>query len=152
MTMASKAGMTRMPPMPLVMGSMMSGDRHKAMFIGGMLHYIVMGTVVFGIGYALLFQAFGSSAWLTGVLIGVVHGLAVGLVFMPMMPAMHSRMDAQLVGVGAPAHGAVVQEVGGEVWLCVPPNVCVNAFAASLQPCSRMALRISARTWVQCST
>jgi hypothetical protein len=44
MTVASKAGMTRMPPMPLVMGSMMSGDRHKAMVIGGMLHYIVTGT------------------------------------------------------------------------------------------------------------
>ena len=120
MTMASKAGMTRMPPMPLVMGPMMSGDRNKAMIIGGMLHYIVMGTVVFGIGYALLFQAFGSSAWPVGVLIGVVHGLAVGLVFMPMMPSMHPRMDAQLVGAGAPAHGAVVQEVGGEVRLSGP--------------------------------
>jgi hypothetical protein len=32
---------------------------------------------------------------------------------MPMMPATHPRMDAQLVGAGGPAHGAVVQEVGG---------------------------------------
>lgn len=100
MTMASKAGMTQMPPMPLVMGSMMSGDRRKAMTIGAMLHYIVMGTILFGIAYALLFHAFGSSAWPVGVVIGVVHGLAVGLVFMPMMPAMHPRMEAQLVGAG----------------------------------------------------
>jgi len=42
MTMASKAGMTRMPPMPPVMGSMMSGDRRKAMAIGSMLHFVVM--------------------------------------------------------------------------------------------------------------
>jgi uncharacterized membrane protein YagU involved in acid resistance len=103
MTMAARAGMTQMPPMPLVMGSMMSGDRRKAMAIGGMLHYIVMGTVLFGIGYALLFHAFGSAAWWVGVVIGLVHGLAVGLVFMPMMPAMHPRMEAQLVGAGAPA-------------------------------------------------
>ncbi len=120
MTMASKAGMTNMPPMPLVMGSMMSGDRRKAMTIGAVLHYIVMGTIVFGIGYALLFQVFGSSAWGVGLAIGVVHGLAVGLVFMPMMPAMHPRMEAQLVGAGAPADGAVVQEVGGEVRLSGP--------------------------------
>jgi len=118
MTMASRAGMTNMPPMPLVMGSMMSGDRRKAMAVGAMLHYIVMGTVLFGIGYALLFHAFGSSAWPVGVAIGV--GLAVGLVFMPMMPAMHPRMEAQLVGAGAPAEGAVVQEVGGEVRLSGP--------------------------------
>jgi hypothetical protein len=120
MTMASRAGMTNMPPMPLVMGSMMSGDRRKAMAVGAMLHYIVMGTVLFGIGYALLFHAFGSSTWPVGVAIGVVHGLAVGLVFMPMMPAMHPRMEAQLVGAGAPAEGAVVQEVGGEVRLSGP--------------------------------
>ncbi len=101
MTLASKAGMTRMPPMPLVMGSMMSGDRRTAMIIRGMLHYVVMGTVVFGIGYALLFQAFGSSAWLIGVLIGVVHGLAAGLVFMPTMSAMHPRMDVELVGLAS---------------------------------------------------
>lgn len=30
MQMATRAGMTDMPPMPLVMGSMMSGDRKSA--------------------------------------------------------------------------------------------------------------------------
>jgi uncharacterized membrane protein YagU involved in acid resistance len=120
MTMASKAGMTRMPPMPPVMGSMMSGDRRKAMAIGSMLHFVVMGTIVFGIGYALVFRALGSTAWWLGVVIGLVHGMAVGLVFMPMMPFRHPWMDAQLVGAGAPVDGAAVTEVGGQVRLVGP--------------------------------
>lgn len=38
MQMAARAGMTDMPPMPLVMGSMVTGDRKTATAIGGMLH------------------------------------------------------------------------------------------------------------------
>ncbi len=32
---SKKVGMSDMPPIPLVMGSMMSGDRKRAMAIGG---------------------------------------------------------------------------------------------------------------------
>lgn len=60
---AKAAGMTNMPPMPLVTGSMMSGDRKKATAIGAMVHFVVMGTVVFGLAYAALFTAFDHDAW-----------------------------------------------------------------------------------------
>lgn len=94
MRLAGATGITRMPPMELVTGSMISGNPESARRVGFVIHWIVMGTVLFGLGYAAVFVAIGSAAWLVGAVIGLVHGAAVGLVFMPMMPAMHPRMSA----------------------------------------------------------
>lgn len=91
MQMASAVGMTRMPSMALIQGSMMTGDESKAKIIGLMTHVVMMGTVVFGLLYAFLFVAFDSASWATGLLIGVVHGLVAGIA-MIMMGAMHPRM------------------------------------------------------------
>lgn len=113
---AKAAGMTNMTPMPLVMGAMFSGDRKKALTIGAMAHYLMMGTIVFGIGYAALFTAFDEDAWWLGALIGAVHGLVVGLMAMPMMPSMHPRMSSTLPG----PDGQTVVETGGEVQLAAP--------------------------------
>jgi hypothetical protein len=76
------------------------------------IHWIVMGAVVFGLGYAAVFVAVGSAAWPVGALTGLVHGAAVGLVFMPMMLAMHPRMSA------APA--TAVPSTASEVRLSAP--------------------------------
>lgn len=89
--MARAAGMTRMPSFEMLTGSMMSGNPATARAMGVVIHYIVMGTIVFGIIYALLFTVFNSASWWVGLLIGVVHGIVVGLI-MGMMPAMHPRM------------------------------------------------------------
>jgi hypothetical protein len=114
MSMAASAGMTRMPPMPLVMGSMMTGEPRQAVRLGTMLHYLVMGTLVFGLLYAALFTSFGSSSVLTGVAIGAVHGLVVGAMAMPMMPAMHPRMSASSEGPAADtSSGTVVLSAPG---------------------------------------
>ncbi len=130
MMMASKkAGMSDMPPMPLVVGSMMSGDRKKAMAIGGMIHIIVMGTIVFGIAYGLLFDAFDNDTWWVGALIGAAHGVLVGAVFMPMMPSMHPRMSKskELVGTGARG-GSQTEAVdaNGDVQLAAPGMMGAN--------------------------
>jgi hypothetical protein len=97
---AKAAGMTDMPPMPLVIGAMFADDRKKAMAIGGMAHFVMMGTIVFGLGYAALFTAFDEDAWWLGAIIGAVHGLVVGVMAMPMMPSMHPRMSDALAGSG----------------------------------------------------
>jgi len=121
MQMAARAGMTDMPPMPLVMGSMMSGDRKTATAIGGMLHFLVMGTVFFGVVYGSLFTAFDDDGWWVGLLIGVVHALIAGVMFMPMMPKMHPRMSTDVVGVGTPqASGTVAVDTRGEVTVAAP--------------------------------
>jgi hypothetical protein len=62
MRMAAGAGMTDMPPMELVMGSMMSGDPDRARPVGTVLHWLMMGTIVFGFGYAGLFTAADSAS------------------------------------------------------------------------------------------
>ncbi|CAN5791264.1 hypothetical protein BH23ACT5_BH23ACT5_22380 [soil metagenome] len=112
MSAAGRMELIHMPPMTLVTGSMMSGDPDRARLSGAMIHYVVMGTVAFGLLYAALFAAFGSASLLTGVVIGAVHGVFVGAVAMPMMPAMHPRMTGSL-GPG----GAVVDTSGGGVVL-----------------------------------
>jgi hypothetical protein len=121
MNMAKAAGMTNMPPMPLVMGSMMTGDKKKAMALGSMAHFVVMGTVVFGTVYAALFTAFDNDGWWVGALIGLAHGLLVGLMAMPMMPTMHPRMERELVSVGGRDETqTVVTDHTGEVHVAAP--------------------------------
>ena len=115
MTMASRAGITEMPPMPLVIGSMVTGDRSRARLMGAFVHYLVMGTVVFGIIYGLLFTAFGSDGWLTGVVMGAVHGVLVGAVILPMMGAVHPRMS-----VASPAAAGDSAPGSGELRLPAP--------------------------------
>jgi uncharacterized membrane protein YagU involved in acid resistance len=114
MKLSAKAGMTDMPPMELVTGSMMSADPDRAKKLGIMVHWIVMGAIVFGLGYAALFTAFGSASWLIGIGIGLVHGLVVGVVFMPMMPAVHPRMSDE------PTFGGTVDVSAGSVRLAAP--------------------------------
>lgn len=89
---AKAMGMTNMPPMPLIIGGMVTDEPDRAKKIGLLTHVVVMGAVVFGLGYAALFAAFGTAGWLSGVAIGAVHGLVVGVVF-TMMGAMHPRMQ-----------------------------------------------------------
>jgi len=94
MRMARSAGMTEMPPMHIVTGSMMSGDPMVAARTGIVIHYGLMGTVAFGLGYAAHFAAFGTASAGTGALLGFVHGAGLGLVVLPMMSTVHPRMTA----------------------------------------------------------
>lgn len=91
MTMGKSMGMTTMD-IALIGGGMMSGDERKARRAGMFIHLIVMGTLVFGSIYAFLFQALESASWVTGLIVGVVHGAVVGIMAMPMMGAIHPRM------------------------------------------------------------
>ncbi len=109
-SMSRSMGMTQMPPFELITGSMMTRNEAAARRIGLFIHYVMMGTIVFGIGYALLFSALDSASASTGLVIGVIHGLVVGLVFMPMMPMMHPRMGAAAAGA---VPGEVVLEAPG---------------------------------------
>lgn len=100
MNMGTKMGMTNMPPMPLIMGAMMTDDPDSAKRIGAVGHIIMMGTIVFGTIYALLFAAFGTASWLTGLVIGLVHGLVAGGMAFPMMGSMHPRMEGAAAFTG----------------------------------------------------
>ncbi|MGH3443403.1 MAG: hypothetical protein ACRDUY_15435 [Nitriliruptorales bacterium] len=100
MNMGTKMGMTNMPPMPLIQGAMMTDDPDTAKRIGMFTHVIVMGTIVFGTIYALLFAAFATASWLAGLVIGLVHGLVAGGMAFPMMGSMHPRMEGAATFTG----------------------------------------------------
>jgi len=112
MQMASSAGLTQMPPMPLVIGSMMSGDEEKASRLGSMVHFVVLGALVFGVGYAVLFATLDDASIGTGALIGLAHGVVVGAIVLPMMAALHPRMSGASTGP--------VSVEGGQVSLSAP--------------------------------
>lgn len=113
MTFAAKAGLTQMPPMTLVTGSMISEDPERARRLGIVIHYILMGTVVFGLIYAVVFATVGSASVLAGLVVGAVHGVIVGAMAMPMMATVHPRM------FNAPPGGAI-STGGGTVTLSKP--------------------------------
>jgi hypothetical protein len=48
MAMAVSAGTTGMPSIPVISGSMLTGDRTAATRIGVCVHYLVIGTLVYG--------------------------------------------------------------------------------------------------------
>lgn len=120
--MSRAAGMTQMPSFEIMNGSMLSGDEKTARLAGAFIHYVMMGTIVFGLGYAFLYSALDSATWITGLAIGIVHGLVVGILFMPMMPAMHPRMTP--AGADAPSAGEVqltAPGVMGKNWGAMTP-------------------------------
>lgn len=90
MMLGRSMGMTSLD-MPLLIGGMFSRDDDRARGLGMVVH-MVMGAVVFGIGYALLFTALDSASVAIGALIGLVHGAVLGIVVMPMMGMVHPRM------------------------------------------------------------
>lgn len=132
MQMSGAMGMTRMPAMPLIQGSMVTGDPSRAKKIGLVTHILMMGTVVFGLIYAALFVVFDDAGALTGILIGLAHGIVAGIA-MAGMGSMHPRMEAPSLSGQQPA----VTERGGEVRLLEP-----GLFAKNYGPMTPMGLVI----------
>lgn len=94
---ATAVGMTRMPSMTLLQGSMFTGDRRTASRIGIVTHVLMMGTIVFGLAYAAVFVAFDATGYVAGLVVGIMHGVVAGLA-MAMMGSMHPRMVPATAG------------------------------------------------------
>jgi hypothetical protein len=75
---AALRGATSMPSVPLLLGGFISGDHDLAMTVGSALHYVVIGTVVNGAIYALVFSLIGAGL-IGAALIGMVHGVLIGV-------------------------------------------------------------------------
>jgi hypothetical protein len=115
--LARTQGLTKMPSFELVTGSVVSSDEHTARQAGLLIHYGLMGTLVFGIGYGAAFAVLDSATWLDGLILGLIHGFVVGMFFMPAMPALHPRVEPALAGAG----GTVFRSRTG--LLLKPPGV-----------------------------
>lgn len=132
--LASLRGATSMPPMPLLLGLFISGDHDLAMALGSFFHYVVIGTVVNGAIYALVFSLTG-----TGIIVvslaGMVHGALVGVV-LGRLRRFHPRVVDRTALIGGAAisgdRGEIVFSdpgVFGVGWGDMTPVVVVGAHA-----------------------
>lgn len=83
---------TRMS-LPLVLGTIVSGDWDKATKIGALLQF-VLGWLL-ALVYGALFEVLHRATWWLGSLFGLIHGLIILAVIMPLLPSLHPRMAGE---------------------------------------------------------
>lgn len=82
-------GLSRMS-LPFMIGTLFTPNRDKAQ-IFGLIGNFVIGWL-FTLLYAMLFESVGWATWWLGMIFGLVHGLFILTVAMPVMPHLHPRM------------------------------------------------------------
>ncbi len=88
-------GYTRMS-IPFLLGTMVTPDRDRSMLVGVCMH--LANGWAFAVVYALAFESWHQATWWLGAIIGLVHGLFVLTVGMPIIPAIHPRMVSEYFG------------------------------------------------------
>lgn len=83
---------TRMS-MPLVLGTLVSGDLDRVQRYGFALHFL--NGWLFSILYGLVFESLGRATWWIGAALGLVHGLFILAVVLPVLPSVHPRMAGE---------------------------------------------------------
>lgn len=86
---AQGVGATRMS-LPYLLGMMFTPDRDRARLVGILVH--LANGWIFSVIYFAVFALVGSASLLLGGAIGLVHGLFVGAVGLPSLPAFHPRV------------------------------------------------------------
>ncbi len=82
--------------MPFILGTIFTPDRDRAQTVGFLGHLLVGW--IFALAYALVFEEIGRATWWLGALGGLLHGLWVLLVALPLLPGMHPRMASERHG------------------------------------------------------
>lgn len=88
-------GLTRLS-LSFLVGSMFSGDRHRAAVIGFAVYLV--GGWVFALIYFLLMAHVAVATWWFGALLGLLHGSFVLIVILPLLPSLHPRMATEYDG------------------------------------------------------
>jgi hypothetical protein len=88
-------GLSRMS-IPFLLGTMLTPDRDRAMLAGVGIHFV--NGWIFALVYAVAFEMLGRASWWLGALGGLLHGLFVLLVVLPLLPAVHPRMANERQG------------------------------------------------------
>jgi hypothetical protein len=86
---AQGLGVTRMS-LPYLLGAMFTPDRDRAKLLGVLVH--LANGWVFSLVYFGIFSVAGRPSLLLGAVAGVVHGLFVAAVGLPLLPAFHPRV------------------------------------------------------------
>lgn len=88
-------GLSRMS-LPYMFGTFFTPNRHWA-YIVGFLAYLAGGWL-FALLYFALFVYVGQSGWWLGAIVGLLHGLFLLTVMLPLMPHVHPRMASEYDG------------------------------------------------------
>jgi hypothetical protein len=95
MRMSQTTGYTRMD-IPLMLGTMMTPDRDRARVAGFLAH--MANGLLFGVLYVAAFHSWRRANAFVGAVVGLVHGLFVLIVALPLLPGMHPRMASNFTG------------------------------------------------------
>jgi hypothetical protein len=106
MIAAQLAGLTRLD-LPLVLGTLVTGDPDRARAAGFFIHLAV--GMCFALGYAAMFALVHSATWWLGALFGLLHVAVALMVLLPLLPGVHPRMASNRAG---PASTAVLEPPG----------------------------------------
>jgi len=88
-------GITRMN-IPHMLGTMFTANRDRAKVYGAALHFL--NGWAFSIVYVAGFHAAHRFTWWFGMFLGLIHGLFVAAVVLPVMPGVHPRMASEQRG------------------------------------------------------
>jgi len=93
---AQSLGLTRID-IPFILGTMVTPNRDLAKVIGLLMH--MLNGWVFALVYGFFFEYFPHMAtWWFGALVGIVQGLFVAVVALPVLPGVHPRMVSDFRG------------------------------------------------------
>ena len=106
MIAAQLSGLTRLD-LPLVLGTLVTGDPDKARVAGFLIHLGVGQG--FALGYATTFALVHRATWWLGALLGILHVAVALMVLLPLLPGVHPRMASHRAG---PASTAVLEPPG----------------------------------------
>ncbi len=95
---SQELGFTRMD-LPFMLGTMFTLDRDAAKLYGFLFH-LALGWL-FSFLYALAFEELGMASWWLGGFGGLVHGVFVLMVALPILPGLHPRMSSEYTGPGS---------------------------------------------------
>lgn len=91
---AMAMGWTRMS-LPYILGTILTSNRRLAPLLGTGVHFV--NGVLFGFGYALVFESLGRATGWIGAALGVVHAAGI-LVILPFAAGLHPRMATEQDG------------------------------------------------------
>jgi hypothetical protein len=98
MSVSQLVGWTRLD-LPLVLGTMATGDPDRARVVGFFLH-LAIGQG-FALGYALGFALLDTATWWLGALFGLVHVAVALTILVPLLPGVHPRMASNRSGTSS---------------------------------------------------
>ncbi len=84
--------LTRMN-IPFILGTIFTPHRDKAKIIGFVVH--IINGWFFAFVHIAIFHSLNSASWYLGALTGLVHGIIVMTVVIPILPGIHPRMASE---------------------------------------------------------